>query len=178
MVRSLHPLIRAELSGDGADRKAGADERVQVGGADAVWVGPGQVMPVTQSNGGSRVTGSSMLAWVSREPGEVFLHRGGGQISVVEVAAVRPGVGVGEEVPLAAPAGDVELGLGEAAQSAPAGVVDGGTVLLELAGELADRGRDWSQDAVLAQSGGEAGDSYTSLARGDPGILEWCRKSN
>ena len=95
----------------------------------------------------------------------MFLHRGGGQVSVVEVAAVRPGGGVGEEVPLAAPAGDVELGLGEAPQSASAGVVDRGAVLVELAGELADRGRDWFQGAVLAQPGGEAGDHVRRAAR-------------
>ena len=54
------------------------------------------------------------------EPGEVFLFRGGGQVRVVEATAVCPGVWVGEEVPLAAPAGDVERGLGEAAQPPPA----------------------------------------------------------
>jgi hypothetical protein len=73
------------------------------------------------------------------------------------VAALRPVGGVGEEVALAAPGGGVELGLGEAAQPPAAGVVDGGAVLVEFAGELADRGRDRFQDAVLAEPGGEGG---------------------
>ena len=76
----------------------------------------------------------------------MFLSRGGGQVRAAGVAAVCPGGGAGEEVLLAAPAGDVELGLGEAAQPPPAGVVDRGAVLVELAGELADRGRYRFQD--------------------------------
>jgi hypothetical protein len=91
------------------------------------------------------------------EPGELLLHRGGGEAGVVEVAALRPGGGVGEEVALAAPGVGVELGLGDAAQPPPAGVVDGGTVLVEVAGELADRCRDRFEDAVLAEPGGEGG---------------------
>jgi hypothetical protein len=77
---------------------------------------------------------------------------------MVEVAAVRPGGWVGEEIPLAAPAGDVELGLGEAAQPPPAGVIDRGTVLVELAGELANCVRCRLQRPVLAQPGDEAGE--------------------
>jgi hypothetical protein len=91
------------------------------------------------------------------EPGELFLHRGGGEGGVFEVAALRPGGGMGEEVALAAPAVGVELGLGEAAQPASPGVVDRGAVLVEFAGELADRGGDLFQDAVLAEPGGEGG---------------------
>ena len=40
-------------------------------------------------------------------------------------------------------------------QSAPPGVVDRGAVLLQLAGELAERGRHRFQGAVLAEPGGE-----------------------
>jgi hypothetical protein len=67
------------------------------------------------------------------EPGELLLHRGGGRAGVVEMAALRPGGGAGEEVALAAPGGGVELGLGEAAQPTSAGVVDRGAVLVEFA---------------------------------------------
>jgi hypothetical protein len=57
------------------------------------------------------------------------------------------------------PGRDVEPGLGEAGQPAAAGVVDGGAVFLELAGELADRGGGRFQDAVLAEPGGEGGEA-------------------
>jgi hypothetical protein len=63
-----------------------------------------------------------------------------GQSGVVEVAAVGPGGMVGEDVALASPGGDVELGLGEAAPPTAAGVVARRAVVLKLAGELADRG--------------------------------------
>ena len=75
---------------------------------------------------------------------------GGGQGGFAGLVALSPGGGVAEDVALAAPGGDVELGLGEAGQPAAAGVVDGGAVVFELAGELADRGGDLFQDGVLA----------------------------
>jgi hypothetical protein len=68
------------------------------------------------------------------QPGEVLAVRGGGQGGVVGLLALSPGGGVAEDVALAAPGGDVELGLGEAGQPAAAGVVDGGAVVLELGG--------------------------------------------
>ena len=79
---------------------------------------------------------------------------GGGQGGgVAGLLALSPGGGVAEDVALVAPGGDVELGLGKAGQPAAAGVVDGGGVVFELAGELADRGCDRFQDAVLAEPG-------------------------
>jgi hypothetical protein len=81
------------------------------------------------------------------EPGELLLRRG------VLAGAVVLGR---QEAALAAPASGVERGLAEAALPSAAGVVDDrGAVLVEVAGELADRGRDRFQGAVLAEQGGE-----------------------
>jgi hypothetical protein len=149
----------AEPGGDGADGQAGADERVQVAGADAVGIraGPGDAggpgerrFPgdglvdagvgeqgaglLVQAAGhrlgqGEQELGVVLAAALGQpkrpglvagmgageqldqaEPGELLLHRGGvGQAGVVEIAALRPVGGVGEEVALAAPAGPARI---------------------------------------------------------------------
>ncbi len=82
------------------------------------------------------------------EPGELLLRR---CVARAGAAVLRQ-----QQVALAAPASGIERGLAEAALPSPAGIVDDrGAVLIEVAGELADRGRDRSQDAVLAEQGGE-----------------------
>jgi hypothetical protein len=91
------------------------------------------------------------------QPGEVLADRGGGQGGVAGLLGLSPGGGAAEDVALGAPGGDVELGPGEAGQPAAPRVVDGGAVVVELAGELADRGGDRFKDAVLAEPAGEGG---------------------
>ena len=115
------------------------------------------------------------------EPGEVLVHRGGGQGGVAGLPALRPGGGVAEEVALAAPAADVELGLGRGGLAVAGGRSRcRGAVLVELAGELADRGRDRFQDAVLAEQGGEGGQlrrGGAAAGRGVPGRCGSLRRS-
>jgi hypothetical protein len=87
------------------------------------------------------------------------LGSGRGQLQVTgQVAGVDAGeqLDEAEDVALAAPGGDVELGLGEARHRA-AGVVDGGAVVFELAGELADRGCDRFRGCRACGAGAGAG---------------------
>jgi hypothetical protein len=66
------------------------------------------------------------------EAGELLVRRGAGRCGA---AVLRQ-----QEVALAAPASGIERGLAEAALPSPTGVVDDrGAVLVEVAGELADR---------------------------------------